>query len=133
MTVTVLHPIERASRDELAALQLERLRWSLAHAYSGNPRYKAKFDAAGVHPDDLRSLAHLAHFPFTTKADLRAIEAFFAQYRCVAEDDLMAAAVASAGGAMLKLGHAGPVALAIADPFTTEIVKARLQELTKKK
>ncbi|MGZ8311939.1 MAG: phenylacetate--CoA ligase PaaK [Allosphingosinicella sp.] len=63
--------IETASRDELAALQLERLRWSLAHAYQGNARYRAKFDAAGVHPDDFRSHEDLARFPFTTKADLR--------------------------------------------------------------
>ena len=66
-----LDPIETASRDELQALQLERLRWSLAHAYEGNPRYREKFDAAGVHPDDLKSLSDLARFPFTTKQDLR--------------------------------------------------------------
>jgi phenylacetate-CoA ligase len=66
-----LDPIETASRDELQALQLERLRWSLGHAYAGNPCYKAKFDAAGVHPDDLKSLDDLARFPFTSKADLR--------------------------------------------------------------
>jgi phenylacetate-CoA ligase len=66
-----LDPIETASRDELEHLQLERLRWSLGHAYRGNDRYRAKFDAAGVHPDDLTSLADLARFPFTTKADLR--------------------------------------------------------------
>lgn len=64
-------PIETASRDQLQALQLSRLRWSLTHAYEGNPRYREKFDAAGVHPDDLRSLSDLARFPFTTKADLR--------------------------------------------------------------
>ena len=66
-----LNPIETASRDEISALQLERLRASLAHAYAGNPAYRAKFDAAGVHPDDLKSLSDLAKFPFTTKADLR--------------------------------------------------------------
>jgi phenylacetate-CoA ligase len=66
-----LDAIEHASRDELSALQLERLRGSLAHAYAGNPAYRAKFDAAGVHPDDLKSLGDLAKFPFTTKADLR--------------------------------------------------------------
>ena len=66
-----LDPIETASRDELQALQLERLRWSLAHAYEGNPRYREKFDAAGVRPDDLKSLSDLARFPFTTKQDLR--------------------------------------------------------------
>ncbi len=69
--IETLHPIERASVDELRALQLDRLRWSLNHAYKGNPRYRAKFDAAGVHPDDLRSLDDLAKFPFTTKTDLR--------------------------------------------------------------
>ncbi len=66
-----LEPIETASRDELTALQLERLRWSLTHAHESNTRYRAKFDAVGVHPDDLRSLEDLAHFPFTTKTDLR--------------------------------------------------------------
>ena len=63
--------IENASRDEITALQLERLRWSLQHAYNNVDHYKKKFDAAGVHPDDLRSLADLAKFPFTTKQDLR--------------------------------------------------------------
>ena len=66
-----LEPIEKASRDELQALQLGRLRWSLAHAYENVPHYKAAFDAAGVHPSDLRSLADLARFPLTTKKDLR--------------------------------------------------------------
>lgn len=70
-TALALEPIETASVDELRALQLERLRWSVRHAYEGNPRYRAKFDAAGVHPDDLHSLEDLARFPFTTKADLR--------------------------------------------------------------
>jgi phenylacetate-CoA ligase len=71
-----LDPIETASRDEIAALQLERLKWSLGHAYAGNSAYRAKFDAAGVHPDNLRDLADLARFPFTTKADLRAAYPF---------------------------------------------------------
>ena len=66
-----LEPIETASRDEIAALQLQRLQWSVRHAYEHVPHYRAKFDAAGVHPDDLRTLADLAKFPFTTKADLR--------------------------------------------------------------
>ncbi len=66
-----LDAIETASRDKLQALQLDRLRWSVKHAYEGNPRYKAKFEAAGVTPDDLKSLEDLAKFPFTTKADLR--------------------------------------------------------------
>ena len=66
-----LEPIEKASRDELRALQLERLRWSLDHAYRNVARYRQKFDAAGVQPSDLRSLSDLAKFPFTTKADLR--------------------------------------------------------------
>jgi phenylacetate-CoA ligase len=67
-----LEPIERASPDELQALQLERLRWSLRHAYDNVPHYRAAFDAAGAHPDDCRDLAELAAFPLTTKADLRA-------------------------------------------------------------
>jgi phenylacetate-CoA ligase len=66
-----LEPIETASRDELAALQLKRLRWSLNHAYQHVPHYRRAFDAAGVHPKDVRTLADLARFPFTTKVDLR--------------------------------------------------------------
>lgn len=66
-----LEAIERASRDELQALQLQRMQWSLKHAYDNVPHYRAAFDAAGVHPDDLRTLADLAKFPFTTKKELR--------------------------------------------------------------
>ena len=66
-----LEPIERASRDEVAALQLERLKWSLRHAYDNVPHYRRKFDAHGVHPEDLRSLADLSRFPLSNKADLR--------------------------------------------------------------
>ncbi len=66
-----LEPIETASRDEIQALQLERLKWSLNHAYKNSPFYRRHFDAQGVHPDDLTSLADLAKFPFTVKADLR--------------------------------------------------------------
>jgi phenylacetate-CoA ligase len=66
-----LEPIERASADELAALQLDRLRWSLRHAYDNVPLYRRCFDEAGVHPDDCTSLDDLARFPFTTKDDLR--------------------------------------------------------------
>jgi phenylacetate-CoA ligase len=71
-----LEPVLGGTRGELESLQLERLRSTLRHAYAGNPNYKAKFDAAGVHPDDLRSLPDLARFPFTTKADLRAAYPF---------------------------------------------------------
>jgi len=67
-----LDAIETASRDEIEALQLERLKWSLHHAYANVPFYKDSFDAAGVHPDDLHSLSDLAKFPFTVKTDLRA-------------------------------------------------------------
>ncbi|MEJ7928689.1 phenylacetate--CoA ligase PaaK [Ramlibacter sp. AN1015] len=66
-----LEPIEKASIDELRALQLQRLQATLAHAYANSPVYRAKFEAAGVHPDDCRSLTDLARFPFTTKQDLR--------------------------------------------------------------
>jgi len=66
-----LEPIEKASRDELQALQLQRMKWSLKHAYDNVPHYRKKYDAAGVHPDDLRQLSDLAKFPFTTKLDLR--------------------------------------------------------------
>ena len=63
--------IETASRDEIAAVQTARLRWSLDHAWRNVPHYRAAFTAAGVHPDDLRSLDDLARFPFTTKQHLR--------------------------------------------------------------
>jgi phenylacetate-CoA ligase len=66
-----LEPIERASVDELRALQLERLRRSVAHAYDNVAHYRAAFDAVGVHPSDVREPADLAALPFTTKADLR--------------------------------------------------------------
>ena len=66
-----LEPIEKASIDELRALQLKRLRSTLQHAYANSSVYRAKFDAAGVHPDDCKSLSDLAKFPFTTKKDLR--------------------------------------------------------------
>ena len=66
-----LEPIELASRDEIAALQLQRLKRTLRHVYDNVPHYWKKFDAAGVHPDALNSLEDLARFPFTTKADLR--------------------------------------------------------------
>ena len=67
-----LEPIERASRDELQALQLARLKQTLQHAYDKVPHYKQAFDTAGVHPSDLKTLADLSKFPFTTKKDLRA-------------------------------------------------------------
>ncbi|MFT5115356.1 MAG: phenylacetate-CoA ligase [Parasphingorhabdus sp.] len=67
-----LDPIETASIDELRALQLQRLKWSLSHAYRNVAFYKSSFDAAGVHPDDLKSLDDLSRFPFTAKTDLRA-------------------------------------------------------------
>jgi phenylacetate-CoA ligase len=66
-----LDPIERASRDQVVALQIERLKWTLRHAYENVPHYKAAFDARGVHPDDFRTLSDLSKFPFTTKGDLR--------------------------------------------------------------
>lgn len=66
-----LEPIERASIDEIRALQLDRLKWSLTHAYQNVPMYRQRFDDAGVHPDDLKSLSDLAKFPFTHKNDLR--------------------------------------------------------------
>jgi phenylacetate-CoA ligase len=67
----LLDAAERLSVDELRALQLERLRWTLRHAYANVPFYKNSFDTHGVHPDDCRDLADLAKFPLTTKADLR--------------------------------------------------------------
>ncbi len=67
-----LEAIEKSSVDELRALQLERLKWSLAHAYDNVAHYRTSFDAAGVKPSDLRSLEDLKKFPFTVKTDLRA-------------------------------------------------------------
>jgi phenylacetate-CoA ligase len=66
-----LEPIERASRDEIAALQLERLKWTLKHCYDNVPHYRKTFDAVGAHPDDVRSLSDLAKFPLSSKKDLR--------------------------------------------------------------
>ncbi|GFE64328.1 phenylacetate--CoA ligase PaaK [Litoreibacter roseus] len=66
-----LEPIERATRDEIEALQLKRMQWSIRHAYENVPMYKARFDEVGVHPDDLRALSDLSKFPFTVKDDLR--------------------------------------------------------------
>ena len=66
-----LEPIERAPVEELRALQLERLRWTVRYAYERVAHYRAAYERAGVHPDDLRTLADLSRFPFTTKADLR--------------------------------------------------------------
>jgi phenylacetate-CoA ligase len=75
MTTTIrpaeLDPIETASRDELADLQLERMKWSLQHAYHNVAHFRDAFAAAGTHPDDLRELADLAKFPFMTKAVFR--------------------------------------------------------------
>src|SRR5918999_3576166 len=67
-----LEPIEMAPRDEIAALQLARLKKTLRHVYDHVAHYRKKFDATGVNPDDLQTLGDLAKFPFTTKEDLRA-------------------------------------------------------------
>jgi phenylacetate-CoA ligase len=71
MKTFALEPVEKAPLAELRKLQLERLKWSLQHAYDKVAHYRKKFDAAGVKPSDCRTLADLAKFPFTTKADLR--------------------------------------------------------------
>ncbi|MBC3910020.1 phenylacetate--CoA ligase PaaK [Undibacterium umbellatum] len=68
---TGLDAIETASKDELQALQLQRLKWTLQHVYNNVQHYRSSFDEAGVHPDDLKTLADLAKFPFTGKKDLR--------------------------------------------------------------
>ena len=70
-TLDQIEPIETAGIDELRALQLERLRWSLQHAYDNVAHYREAFDAAGARPEELKQLGDLAKFPFTTKADLR--------------------------------------------------------------
>ena len=67
----ILEPIERASRDEVQALQLQRLQWSVRHTYDNVAPFRAKCDAKGVHPDELKQLSDLSLFPFMTKADLR--------------------------------------------------------------
>ncbi|OJY48142.1 MAG: phenylacetate--CoA ligase [Pseudonocardia sp. 73-21] len=67
----LLDPAERMSVDELRELQLQRLQWTLRHAYDNVPHYRRAFDAHGVHPDDCRELADIARFPTTSKADLR--------------------------------------------------------------
>ena len=67
-----LEPIEKASQDELQALQLQRLKATLQHAYTNVPHYRKSFDEQGIQPDDLKTLSDLSKFPFTSKADLRA-------------------------------------------------------------
>lgn len=67
----LLDPLEMASRDEICAVQLDRLKQTLSHAYANVAHYRSAFDAAGVHPDDLKTLSDLARFPFTAKDDLR--------------------------------------------------------------
>ena len=71
MSTFPLEKIEKCPRGELQKLQLQRLQWTLKHAYDNVPHYRRKFEAAGVKPQDCRTLADLARFPFTTKADLR--------------------------------------------------------------
>ena len=71
MTAFALEPVEKAPLADLRRLQLQRLQWSLQHAYDRVPHYRKKFDEAGVTPQACRTLADLAKFPFTTKADLR--------------------------------------------------------------
>jgi phenylacetate-CoA ligase len=71
LSAALLEPIERAGEDELRALQLKRLQWSVRHAYENVAPYRLKCERAGVHPQDLRALADLRHFPFTVKEDLR--------------------------------------------------------------
>ena len=66
-----LDPIELASRDEISSLQLQRMKWSVRHAYNNVPFYKQKFDSVGVHPDHLVGLEDIKKFPLTTKQDLR--------------------------------------------------------------
>ena len=66
-----LEAIETASRDEISALQLERLKWSVRHTYDNVAPYRDKCLAKGIHPDDMKTLADLAKFPFMTKLDLR--------------------------------------------------------------
>lgn len=70
-TLGKLDPLETASIDELRSVQLQRLRWSLSHAYTNVPFYRTSFDAAGIHPLDIHSLDDLSKVPFTNKADLR--------------------------------------------------------------
>ena len=71
MNEFALEPVEKAPLADLRRLQLQRLQWSLQHAYDNVPHYRKKFEQAGVTPPDCRTLADLAKFPFTTKADLR--------------------------------------------------------------
>ena len=82
----VSDPVLGSSREMLESLQLERLKATLQHAYANNPNYRRKFDSCGVHPRDLRTLADLASFPFTTKADLR--DAYPFGFFCVPKEQV---------------------------------------------
>tara|TARA_R110000796_G_scaffold2359_7_gene9342 strand:+ start:1960 stop:3270 length:1311 start_codon:yes stop_codon:yes gene_type:complete len=101
-----LDPIETASRDEISALQLDRLKWSLRHAYENVPFYRKSFDEAKVHPDDLCSLDDLAKFPFTVKTDLRDNYPFG---MCAVPRDRLARVHASSGttGQPTVVGYTG--------------------------
>ena len=68
---TQIEPIEKASLDELQALQLSRMKWSLQHAYDNVAHYRKRFEEAGMHPGDLQTLSDLGKFPLTAKQDLR--------------------------------------------------------------
>jgi len=68
---STLEPIEKSSLDELQALQLSRMKWSLQHAYDNVAHYRKRFEEAGIHPEDLRTLSDLGKFPLTAKQDLR--------------------------------------------------------------
>ena len=111
-----LEPIERCGRDELRALQLQRLKWSLLHAYDNVPHYRRKFEAHGVHPDDLRSLEDLVRFPFTTKQDLR--ESYPFGMFAVARDQIVR--IHASSGTTRNTGSVGnPVELAVASRMTS--------------
>jgi phenylacetate-coenzyme A ligase PaaK-like adenylate-forming protein len=97
-----LEPIETASVDELRGLQVDRLRWTVRHAYDNVAHYRASFDVAGVHPDDVKSLEDLALLPFTAKADLRENYPFVAQVAgSVGEHRFDVAAVLAAGNGVV--------------------------------
>ena len=104
-----LEPIETASRDEIQALQLRRMKWSLGHAYANSPFYRQKFDAAGVHPDDLETLGDLARFPLTVKADLRGSYPF-GMFAVPRARGVRSSRRRMGGGGRLNRSGGGPVA-----------------------
>jgi len=133
----MLESIERASLDELRAVQLERLRWSVRHTYENVTHYRRKCAAVGVHPDDLRRLEDLSRFPFTTKQDLRdhypgqptGVEYTLKDGAVVWEDHFYPEIVVPDGAAILADGEQGELILTSLTKEALPMIRYRTRDL----